>query len=446
MFLAKMSESSNIGFKNRTTTGNPRLAGLHVSMEPVSGWSLGFNRELQYGGGERGGSSVGDLFDAFFAPAKFDNAGSDLSVDEQFGNQVASITSSFLYPGRTPFAIYTEYGGEDTSRGKNYLLGNSSLSVGIRFPRLFRQFDFTYEVSEWQNTWYSHFLYRDGLTNDGLVIGHWGADQRVFGDDVGARSQMVDIGWQPSFGGVVELRYRMLSNESYSPNDYEDGYDVSLRYSRPFRKFTIGAEAYAGRDVFGESFSRIAAFARYTPTSAGFFSGQEDASDAPETVETHGAEVFVDAGANSNRVKIDISDESARVTTKSTTAPHFAFGARRAVSDHSDLGARIEYDDIDGHSLIGVRAVDYRYRIGSHFAIGGFLGAARYDVDTPAYGIYGGVGLQFRNVLPGWDIGADARYASKVARDHVLSTDPVGNRPDSFYDITSTTLYITKRF
>ncbi len=75
-----------------------------------------------------------------------------------------------------------------------------------------------------------------------------------------------------------------------------------------------------------------------------------------------------------------------------------------------------------------------------------FIGAARYDLATPAYGIYYGVGLQWRNVFPLWDIGADWRYAKKVARDHLLADDPQGGQPDSFYDVMGVTLSATRRF
>jgi Capsule assembly protein Wzi len=446
-FVARMSTSDRIAFQGRFTSGEPRIAGLHVAAEPVSGWSLGINRLMQYGGGERGGSSLGDLFDAFFQPSKFDNAGGGgLAVDDQLGNQVGSITSRFLYPGNIPFSVYFEYGGEDTSRGKNYLLGNSSLSAGVHFPRLWKRFDLTYEVSEWQNGWYDHHIYQDGLVNEGLVIGHWGGDQRVFTNSVGAQSHMIRAGWEPQWGGVLELKYRTIRNERYTSASfpYERAYDVTARYSYPVRDFTIGGEVFAGNDVFGESFSRIAAFVRYTPDAGGVFALLHE--DGPAGIDAEGLEVFIDAGANANQVQIDLSDELPRTKSEREIAAHFAIGARRAVTEHSDLGVRVEYDDINGHALIGARALDYRYRFRGHLALGAFLGAARYDVETPAYGIYGGAGVQWRNLLPGWDIGADFRYATKVARDHLVSSDPGGARPDSFYDITSTTLYVTKRF
>ena len=138
--------------------------------------------------------------------------------------------------------------------------------------------------------------------------------------------------------------------------------------------------------------------------------------------------------------------EIPRSKTGFTAAPHFAVGARRAVSRRSDLGVRIELDDIDGNLLIGFRALDYRYRFAGPLAIGAFIGAARYDLATPAYGIYGGMGAQWRDLFAGWDLGMDLRYATKVARDRLLPEDPADPRSDLFYDVSSATLYLSRRF
>jgi len=75
-----------------------------------------------------------------------------------------------------------------------------------------------------------------------------------------------------------------------------------------------------------------------------------------------------------------------------------------------------------------------------------FLGAARYDLATPAYGFYYGLGLQWRDVLPHVDVGVEARYYDSVARDHVLPSDPHTTRPDSFYDISGAVLSLTYHF
>ena len=80
--------------------------------------------------------------------------------------------------------------------------------------------------------------------------------------------------------------------------------------------------------------------------------------------------------------------------------------------------------------------------------MGAFLGAERYALGTPAYGFYFGAGIQWRNVLPGFDLGAEFRYSDGLARDHLLPGDPPnsGARTDSFYDVTSTLFTMSYHF
>jgi hypothetical protein len=258
IFLAEMSESSRIAFDGGFTAGNPRLAGMHVSFQPLPGWAIGVNRVMQYGGGARE-ESLGDLIDAFFRPSQADNTG----TTADFGNQAASFTSRFVMPGELQFAVYFEYGGEDTSKTSNFHLGNSALSAGIHFPSLWRDIELTIELGEWQNGWYAHHIYQDGLRHRGNVIGHWGSDLRALADDVGAQSIMARVGWEPRFGGMLEATYRSLDNESYSAPDYERMHALELRYSRGWRDFLFGTEMYFATDVFGDSHSRIGAFLRF---------------------------------------------------------------------------------------------------------------------------------------------------------------------------------------
>jgi hypothetical protein len=91
--------------------------------------------------------------------------------------------------------------------------------------------------------------------------------------------------------------------------------------------------------------------------------------------------------------------------------------------------------------------LDYRYRFDNPLALSVFLGAARYDLATPAYGYYLGAGLQWRNLFKHVDLGVDYRYADKVARDKLLPSDPAPEpRPDEFFDISGTSLSISYRF
>jgi hypothetical protein len=455
-FLARMAQvgkpeqtGNNILYNGVGSIGNPRLFGTQLSIEPFPGWSVGINRLLQYGGGSGLPDSATFLLRDIFVPS---------GLSQTQGNQQASYVSRFLFPGKTPFAVYFQYAGEDNSDGGSYLLGNAALTAGIDIPRLGRYFDVTYEFSEWQNLWYVHNIFLEGTTNYGLVEGNWGADQRNFGDGVGARTQMLRVGWEPPFGGYLEERVRTLANQSYFGGDsrtysaanpafpYHRYYDYTVRYSRPWKDLTVGGELLGGRDVDGQSFTRLSGFVRYGGDERTRDDGSLDEDSYGGGPDEHGSERFVDAGINVNRVRTDLEPGIPITTSNVGVDPHFGLGARRAVSTNNDLGVRLEVDEVDGHSLIGVRALDYRYRFTNDFALGLFAGYARYNLATPAYSIYFGTGAVWRDILPKWDLGLDLRHAQNIARDHVLASDPQGVRPDSFYKIDTGLLYLSRRF
>jgi hypothetical protein len=260
VFIGEMSESSHIAYGDGYTAGRPRIFGVHLSIAPLPGWSLGVSRIMQYGGGARP-AGFSDLLRAFFNPSSYDNTIN--GNQEEFGNQVAALTSRFVFPGTMPFAVYFEYAGEDTSTLSNLRLGNAALSAGIDFPLLGKNVALKLEVSEWQNAWYVHGIYQDGLRNDDHVIGHWGGDWRVLGDDAGARSWMVQVAWEPKFGGLIEGTYRSLDNQLYTNQPYVPGSNFDLRYTHQWRQFLMGAELCFGRDVFGADYSRVSGFLRF---------------------------------------------------------------------------------------------------------------------------------------------------------------------------------------
>jgi hypothetical protein len=189
----------------------------------------------------------------------------------------------------------------------------------------------------------------------------------------------------------------------------------------------------------------VAAFLRYDdPHASGLGGSMADAFGSGS--DDKSGEIFVDAGLNIYQVTVDLENSNDKTTDPTKEGYHFAVGARRAVSDHNDLGTRVEFDDVEGHSLIGIRLIDYRYRFNGPIALDAFLGAARYALGTPAYGFYYGVGAQWRNVLPGWDVGVDLRYDDTLARDHLLPGDPTGSRPDSFYYVLGAVFSVSYHF
>ncbi|WP_115717011.1 hypothetical protein [Gallaecimonas mangrovi] len=162
------------------------------------------------------------------------------------------------------------------------------------------------------------------------------------------------------------------------------------------------------------------------------------------------AEVFVDIGVNENKVDVNLTDGDPASYTNAKLGYHAGLGARRKASDNSDIGFRIEVDSIDGKNMLAVRAFDYRYKFNSDWAVSAFLGGARYNLATPAFGYYTGVGVAKLNIMPGWDLNFDLRYGNKVARDKLEPSDTsstgYSDRPDVFYSIYSASLYLSYKF
>ena len=446
VFVARMSYTDKIELTNgELTAGYPKFSGGHLAIEPGnSGWSLAVNRALIYGGGAAGGQSVSDILRAFFNPTATQTTSSGQPV---LGKQEASITSRLIYPGRIPFSLYFEYAGNDTAAGNHLSFSKTNLSVGLQFPRL-GPFDLTYEISEWQPTWYVHgassseYGYGDGITNYLLSIGHWFGDQRQFGDAPSGQSNMLRLGFEPHFGGRFELTLRSLVNDPYYTTvAYAHEYMGSLMYSYPLKDFVIGSEVDYGRDVFDAHYTRVSAFLRYGDA---LHAGGSDADESAPPARPEGTEVHVDLGVVESSVLTRVTPETPRVSTGVGFGPGLTLGARRAVTEHQDLGAALEADDVHGVTLLSARIVDYRYRFDNPLALNLFLGAARYPEVTPAYGFYYGAGLQWRNILPHWDVGIDFRYASKV--DRVNPPPPPEGQSYGYHDITFCTLYVSRKF
>ena len=405
------------------------------------------NRLTQYGGGARGGGSVSEFVDALLTTSNNQDT-ADGSAEEE--NRVASITSSILFQGKTPFAVHIEYAGEDSAYAGSYRLGATNFSLGVDLPRLGRDFDISYEVSEWQNDWYVHHIYPEGLTNRERVIGHWFGDNRQFGDAIGGSSQMLRGGWRSPGGQYWQARYRTLALDpewrvAVAPDvNYERMHLLSLSVGAVWRGRAVRAGLDVGRDVFGESFGRLqASFDFADRPVVGLRSSYDDSANVDSNTE-----LFVDLGANYSSVRKILGVDIPNDETDWRVNGHVGFGARRRVSERSDLGVRLEADQVDGESLLSLRMVDYRYRLNRRLALNGFFGAGRYDVGLPAYGYYWGVGVQYLNILPQWDVGVDLRHHEKLGRDKTLPEDPPStpDRTRLFFDVNGVAIYFTRRW
>ncbi|HUQ52669.1 MAG TPA: hypothetical protein VM692_10630 [Gammaproteobacteria bacterium] len=155
------------------------------------------------------------------------------------------------------------------------------------------------------------------------------------------------------------------------------------------------------------------------------------------------ADAFVDIGIHASHLEADVAT-FARVTT-TETGVHLGAGLRRDLARGS-IGARLEFDNVDGDLLLAVRAFDWSRNLSDRFAVTAFAGAARLDLATPAYGYYYGAGMRLKELVAGWDLGIDLRYGDKLARDNLLPTDPQGGKNDNFYDLSSVAVYLSRRF
>ncbi len=353
---------------------------------------------------------------------------------------------------RFPMSAYIEYAAEDTFHSENYRFGSSALSAGFYLPRLRPNLQLRYEFSEWQSNWYTHHIYQDGMTNYGVVLGQWGAQWRRPGDGVGAQSHALELIWDLDSGRELDLQYRTVTNGSYTGFAYQHAQEVALSVSLPWRSLQVGARVDGGRDEYGATFGRLAAFARYAGThyESDSYAGTDESAEseaaiaAAEAASRH-VEYFVDLGMFSS--KLDYEQDAGAVPAVNSThgSFHMGLGVRRAMNRRNDFGARVEFDNVDGRLFTALRAIDYRHRFGPTFAAGLFFGAARYEALTPAYGWYGGAGLQWRDVWKNWDLGADYRIGDHMARNKTPNESAI-IWPNAFYTIQGVSTYISRRF
>jgi hypothetical protein len=156
---------------------------------------------------------------------------------------------------------------------------------------------------------------------------------------------------------------------------------------------------------------------------------------------------FVDFGLAATTVDSKIAAPGGAVAgSYSDSGLHLGIGVSKAINERSDIGVRLELDEVESDQLLAFRAFDYTRHVSDRISMSYFAGAARLSLGTPAYGYYLGLGAQFKQVVAGLDLGVDLRYGDKVARDNVLPSDFRDGSPDNFFDVTGISVYLTHRF
>jgi hypothetical protein len=455
------------------TAGDPNLATLHLGIAPVPGWSFAGNLALQYGGGARP-SSLASLFDDLLQRTSFSTAAN--AIDSRFANREVSLTSTYTFPAATPLETYVEYDGRDTLHGELYRFHETALAAGIHIPELFKHYDLTLEASEWQNNWYTDYVWTGGMVNDASVVGDWGAAWRGFGDAAGARSFMAQLGFALPSGDLMDVRLRVLQDAGYASvclsscavaagtplSSYSLAQMLSVEYAQPRDGYTRGLSLDVGRDEYAAGFVRLGVFVRLDGgrQSALEEEDEEDEEDSDNgagqasTATPSGFERFVAVGASSGRLGLDLggfstANEAAPLQYRDELSPYLGVGLRRPISTYVDVGVQADFDNFDG-LMMGLRILDVRYRLGRHVAAGGFVGFARYSGPTPAQGYYYGFGLQWRNLWRHWDVSLEERYFDALQRDKVLPSDAAAyantNDPVEWYMMQATSLSLSHDF
>ena len=262
VFYGQMSHSDKILNEDRSgfESGYPKLFAVHLNISPLEGFSLGFNRLMQYGGGNNDESLKG-IFGAFFNAAKNDNIGAS---GRDFGNQLSSLTSSYTFAGEQAVAVYMEYAGEDTSAASKAHLGNTSLMMGVYLPEVSPFFDLRYEYAQWQGWWYINANYGDGLTQNGAILGHWGASRIGVGKLITASIHSLKFVAISDSSHELQGYFRKLDNTSfYASESLTSGYEFSLEYGFHFYGTRLGAQWMTGRDVNNQKYTMLTGLVRW---------------------------------------------------------------------------------------------------------------------------------------------------------------------------------------
>lgn len=444
-FVGQLSYSDRIASTSGgLSSGHPLLAGGRISIEPVRGWSISGARLIEYGGASR-------PYGALDAPRLLINGTGNLGTltANELGNEEVSISSQLTVPGTHPVSVYMEYGAEDTFHVTSYHFGNGALSAGIYLPRLTPATQLRYEFSNWEDVWYVHHLYGDGLKNYGVVMGNWAADWRRPSDYAGGQSHMLALDWDRTADTRYSAVYRTTQNASYTGGHYQRAHLLELTRLKPWGQFDVALSVQGGVDPYGHSFGRLQSQFNWRPES--LLSRQRSTSEsaAPASNTRTGAGVtverFVDVGLYAGQLRYERDSYVLPTIHTQETNTHVGVGIRRSVTAHGDMGARIELDQIAGHSMLELRALDYRYRFTGQWAASGFFGFARYDVKTPAHGFYLGGGMQRREIWPGWDLNLEARYLDRIVRKKITPGEVTLIWPNEFWSMLAGTVSLSRR-
>lgn len=164
---------------------------------------------------------------------------------------------------------------------------------------------------------------------------------------------------------------------------------------------------------------------------------------------TAAAENYIDLDVGVNYSNVSPSEPSPIDGNfeQSATGYHLGFGAyRNKEPSRWVYGVKLEFAEVVGSNMLAVRALDLGYKFTPRLTVNGFIGAARYDLATPAYGYRAGFGGHYW-IGSRWALAVEAVYGDSLARDKRFPEEnPEVGSPDIFFDIFTLSAYIKYRF
>lgn len=257
--VGKLDKQEGIRFDRNQpkVSGEPALLTMHLSAQPYDWWTIGVNRTLMFGGDKSVGLS--DVWQGIIDPVNSDNCGghgTDLQdCSKELGNQQASITNKFdLNWFDMPLSIYYEYAGEDTNNYTNYELGNTAHSVGLFLPYVNETMSLNLEVTRFDTAWYTHHIYSEGYSNDGVKMGHWWGSMKDSKDGIGGEAGSIRFDWQNSDKSQISFIYRTAAFNNSSYANYQQAHELELKYTRVVASGFLGIKLYMGKNNYDENF------------------------------------------------------------------------------------------------------------------------------------------------------------------------------------------------
>ena len=215
IFLGKLSKYEHIKLENGSINeGYPKILGMQFSFKPTNNFEWGIYRTGVFGGGGRQ-QNLSTLRKVIWPSGDVENK-STTEPGDQKGGFFATYN---FFNNIQPLKIYTEDAGEDAA---GMLPDKWSSIFGIKLFDIAKikglSLNYEYTKMDKSNVWYTHHLYLDGYTNDGIIMGltHGGR----------GNANHVNITYQPSLKQTFSLSY---ARDNFDNLGKTNSFNINIR-------------------------------------------------------------------------------------------------------------------------------------------------------------------------------------------------------------------------